>query len=423
MDILIKSALIVDSFSKHHLKKRDVYVTNGRIEKIAERIENKKAKLIEGSDLHVSKGWIDLFANFQVPGFEYKETIESGLNASASGGFTAVGVSPDTLPCRDSKTQIEYLLNQSKKHVVDILPYGAVSKNLEGKELAELSDMKLSGAIAFSDGKNSINNPNLLNRALLYAKAFDGIIMNFPNSADISAKGVMNEGETSTHLGLKGIPELAEELMVARDLYLVDYTDGRLHFNSISASKSVELIAQAKKNGLKVSCDVASYNLLLDDTELEEFDTRFKTLPPLRSKKTISKLISAVKNGTIDAISSDHCPEDIEAKKREFDYASFGIINAQTAFTVANTALSKSISIERLIELFTDGPTKILGLDKPSINEGELANLTIFQPNEKVTFTKEAVLSKSNNSPFFGRELKGKVLGVINEKRVYLKDD
>ncbi|MEQ8624564.1 MAG: dihydroorotase [Vicingaceae bacterium] len=417
MDILIKSATIIDSKSKYHLKKRDVLIKNGKIEKIADKIEQGSAKVIKAKDLYVSKGWIDLQVNYQDPGFEYKEDIQTGLNASAAGGFTAVGVSPATSPTRDVKAQVEYLVNQSKAHVIDALPYGAVSKNMEGKELAELSDMQFSGALAFSDGKQSIKNPNLLNRALLYSKAFDGTVMNYPNTKDIAELGVMNEGEVSTGLGLKGIPELAEELMVSRDIFLVEYTDGRLHFNTISTAKSIELIANAKAKNLKVSCDIASYSLLLTDSELKEFDTRFKTLPPLRTSKTIKKLISGIKNGTIDAICSDHCPEDIESKKKEFDYAAFGIINAQTAFSVANTALLNSIPLEQLISLFTDGPAKVLGLERPTISEGESANLTLFQPNEKFIFNKDDVLSKSDNSPFFGRELTGKVLGLINGKK------
>ena len=416
MEILIKSATIVDPQSNYHLKKKDILIKNGKIEKIADKIESDQAKIIKGNDLHLSKGWIDLQANYQDPGFEYKEDIQTGLNASAAGGFTAVGISPATMPARDVKAQVEYLVNQSKSHLIDVLPYGAVSKNIEGKELAELSDMKYSGAIAFTDGKQSIKNPNLLNRALLYAKAFDGIIMNYPNSKDIAELGVMNEGEVSTSLGLKGIPELAEELMVARDLYIVEYTTGRLHFSTISTGKSIELIAKAKKEKLNVSCDVASYSLLLDDCELEEFDTRFKTMPPLRTKKTISELIAGIKNGTIDAICSDHFPEDIENKKKEFDYAAFGIINAQTSFAVANTALHNTISLAQLIALFTDGPARVLKLERPTIKSGQIANITLFQPKEKFVFTKEKVLSKSNNSPFFGREMKGKIVGVINGK-------
>ena len=418
MDILIKSATIVDPQSKHHLKKRDLLIKNGKIEKIADNIKADNAKVITAKGLHLSKGWIDLQVNYQDPGFEYKEDIQSGLNASAAGGYTAVGVSPATSPTRDVKAQVEYLINQSKNHIIDVLPYGAVSKSMKGKELAELSDMQFSGAVAFSDGKHSIKNPNLLTRALLYSKAFDGIVMNYPNTKDIAELGVMNEGEVSTSLGLKGIPELAEELMVARDIYLVEYTAGRLHFNTISTAKSIELIANAKNKNLKVSCDVASYNLLLTDSELVEFDTRYKTLPPLRTSKTIKKLIAGIKNGTIDAICSDHCPEDIESKKKEFDYAAFGIINAQTAFAVANTAISKSVPLEQLISLFTDGPAKVLGLERPTVSEGEAANITLFQPSEKFVFTKGDVLSKSDNSPFFGRELMGKVLGVINGKKL-----
>ena len=230
----------------------------------------------------------------------------------------------------------------------------------------------------------------------------------------------MNEGETSTNLGLKGIPELAESLMVARDLNVLEYTGGKLHFNCISTSKSIELIAKAKKDGLNVTCDLASYNLLLDETELNDFDTRFKTLPPLRSKNTIKSLIKGIKNGTIDAISSDHTPEDVEEKMKEFDHAAFGIINLQTSFAAASTALNNFLSIDEIIPLFTSGPANILGLRIEKIEEGEKAELTLFQPNHEFIFTKDMVLSKSKNSPFFNRQLRGTIIGIVNGSKVVL---
>lgn len=420
MDLLIKNAKIIDRTSSFHLKQTDVLIKGGKIEKINPSIDGKSIKTIEAKGLHLSKGWIDLNVNYQDPGDEQKENFKTGLSASAAGGFTRVCVAPNTYPTRDSKSQIEYLINQTKGNIVDAMPYGAISKNCEGKELAELNDMKQSGAIAFSDGKLSIKNPNLLYRALRYTKAFDGLVVNFPNTAALCEEGVMNEGATSTRLGLKGIPEVAEVMMVNRDLYLLAYAEGRLHFATISSPESLQLIKKAKKDGLKVSCDVASYNLLLSDEELVEFDSRFKTLPPLRSKSSIKQLIKGIKDGLVDAICSDHLPEDIEQKKKELDYAAFGIINAQTAFSCAHTALENHISIEALIELFTEGPASILKLKTPSIEVGEAANLTLFSPSEKFIFSKDQVLSKSFNSPFFGMELKGKVLGVINNKQVFL---
>jgi len=419
MDVLIKQATIVSEGSPHHLQVMDILIQKGQIIKIDQRITAEGVKEIEEDGLYVSSGWIDLLTNIQDPGFEHKEDIESASKASAAGGFTKLVVSPLSDPVRDSKSQLQYLKKQSSP-AVDILPLGALSKGANGKELAELYDLKEAGAVGFSDGKRSVKNPNVLNRALLYTQAFDGIVFNFPHTDEVAFQGVMNEGEISTNLGLKGIPELAESLMVARDLNVLDYTGGKLHFNCISTSKSLELIAKAKKDGLHVTCDVASYNLLLDDTELNDFDTRFKTLPPLRSKNTIKALINGIKNGTIDAISSDHTPEDVEEKMKEFDHAAFGIINLQTSFAVANSVLKRSFSIDQIIPLFTSGPARVLGQSIKKIEAGEKADLTLFQPSKEFIFTKEKVLSKSKNSPFFNKKLIGTIVGIVNGGKVVL---
>lgn len=420
MDVLIKAATIIAPNQKHHLKVMDILIRKGKIEKIAANIKEEKVKLIQEKGLHVSTGWMDLHANLQDPGFEHKEDLESGLKAAAAGGFTKIAISPLSNPIRDSKSHIEYLINHGLNQTVDILPYGSISKKAEGKELAELYDMQSSGAVAFFDGKHSIKNPNLLNRALLYSKSFDGIIVNFPHTEEVADKGVMNEGNVSTNIGLKGIPELSESLMVARDLNILEYTEGRLHLSTISTSKSVELIAKAQKMGLKVSCDVASYSLLLSDSCLEGFDSRFKTLPPLRDTQTIKALIKGIKSGTITAICSDHLPEDIESKKKELDHAAFGIINLQTAFSSAYTALHKEVELTDIIALFTYGPAAILNQKIHEVKEGNNACLTLFQPNENFIFSKELVRSKSNNSPFFNMPLKGKVVGIVNKGKLIL---
>lgn len=419
MKILIKDATIICEASKFHLKVMDLLVENGLITKISNRIKNPEAKTIQSKNLHVSLGWLDMHANFQDPGFEHKEDIITGTKAAASGGFTKVCISPLNQPITDNKSQIEYILNRSSNSIVDLYPYGTISKDAKGKELAELADMTSAGAIGFTDDKRSIKNPNLLNRALLYTQSFDGLVLNHPYTNEIAEKGVMNEGIVSTQLGLNGIPELASDLMIARDLYLTEYSNGKLHFSTVSTEKSIELIRAAKKKGLKVSCDVASYNLLLNENELMEFDSRFKVMPPLRSESTIRALIKGIKDGTINAISSDHLPEDIENKKKELDHASFGAINLQTSFAAANTALQKSINTTELIKLLTSGPAEILKIELGKISEGEKANLTLFDPKESFTFTKDQVLSKSKNSPFFKRELKGKVIGVINNKKSF----
>ena len=421
MNLLIKSAKIIDPQSEHHLKVMDLLINDGKLIEIAPSLSaNDQTEVFNAPNLHVSGGWIDLHANFQDPGFEHKEDLKSGIQAAAAGGFTSVCLSAETNPVRDSKAGIEYTLNRAKGAVVDLLPYGAISKNAEGKELAELHDLKVAGACAFFDGKRSIKNPRLLHHALLYCQAFDGLVMNFPFNAALAENGVMNEGTVSTKIGLKGIPELTEELMLARDLYLVEHCGGKMHFATISGSKSIELLKAAKAKGLKVSCDVSAAHLWLTDASLEGFDSRFKVLPPFRSEESRKKLIEAIKDGTINAICSDHLPEDIESKKREIDHAAFGIINLQTAFAAARMATKDDLSIEALVKLFTSGPAEVLGLDPNRIELEKQANLTLFNPDESFTFEKSKVISKSLNSPFFGQELMGKVYGVINNDQKLL---
>jgi len=416
MKILLKAVTLVDQNHSKNGKSVDILINNGTIEKIGSNIKNTtNAKEVEKKGLCVSRGWIDLLANFQDPGFEQKEDIESALNAAANGGFTTVCVSALTHPVRDSKAQIDYLNKSSTNSPVKTLPYASLSKNAEGEEISEYYDLSKAGAIGFNDDRRSIKNPNLLKNALLYSRSMDALVVNFPYQSDISPKGVMNEGEESTHLGLKGIPKLSEELMVQRDLYLLEYTGGRLHHSTLSSAKSIEMIAAAKKKGLNISCDLASYQLLLTDEEIRGYDTRFKSLPPLREKQEVKNLISRVKKGDVDALCSNHMPEDLDAKKKEFDLAEFGMINLQTAVPAAITALEKHMSIDQIISLFTDGPSEVLKLDRSGIKEGQKADLTLFDPNEEFEFSKEMVVSKSKNSPFFGKTLKGKVYGIINQ--------
>ena len=421
MKVLLKSVKIVDKQHPSNGKAVDILIKGGKIEKIGKSLKaDNSTTLIEEKGLCVSKGWIDMQANLQDPGFEHKEDIQSGLKAAAAGGFTRVCVSALCHPVRDSKDQIQYLIKQSSSSAVELLPYASLSKQAKGEELSEFYDLQQAGAIGFSDDRRSVRNPNLLKNALLYSKSMDALVMNYPYQSDLSPKGVVNEGEQSTHLGLKGIPKLAEELMLKRDLYLQEYCGGKLHFSTVSSAKSIDLIAGAKKQGATVSCDLASYQLLLSDEELSSYDTRFKTLPPLRSKKEIKELIKMIRQGKVDALSSNHLPEDIDSKKKEFDLASFGVINLQTAVPAAITALEDQLELDEIIVLFTEGPAKVLEIKLPEIAEGENANLTLFNPTKEFTFTKEMVLSKSKNSPFFNRKLKGTVFGIIQGKYIEL---
>lgn len=414
MKWLIKNAIVV--YPNHPLngKKRDILVHNGKIAQIASSIKDEKAEKITSKNLHVSIGWFDLRANFCDPGFEYKEDIESGLAASAKGGFTGVAVLPNTLPVTDHKGAVKYILKQGANHLVDIHPLGAVSIQTAGKNLAELYDMSMAGAVAFTDGNKAIANANLMYRALLYAQNFDGLVMNMPNNEAISSEGQMSEGEVSTQLGLKGIPSIAEELMINRDLYLLEYTGGKLHIGPISSAKAVSLIKEGKRNKLDISSEVSMANLIFNDTKLEGFDSQYKVFPPLRNQKTINTLIKGLKEGTIDVISSNHTPENIENKDVEFDHAAFGIVMSETLYSLYNEHLSEKLDLAVFVEKVAFNPRNILRLEVPQLEEGVTANLTCFDPSISWTYDQKTMVSKSANSPVMGQELKGKVVAVLN---------
>lgn len=419
MNALIKNAKIIDSNSPFNGKKVDVLIEKGIITKISKSIKNdEKYQEISFDNLHISAGWIDMRVNFCDPGHEYKEDLNSGLKAAALGGFTEVVTMPDTNAPIDSKSGVEYLINKAKGNIVTLYPTGCLSAKHEGKEIAEMYDMHQAGAVAFTDNKQAIANPSLLNRALLYNQSFNGLVMNFPDDKTLYGKGQMNEGVSSTHLGLKGMPGLAEELMVARDIYLAEYCNAPLHLTNISTKKSVQLIKEAKKKGIKITADTNSYHLLLDETTLADFDSSYKVMPPLRTKEDIKALVKGLKEGTIDAVCSDHTPEDIENKQCEFDHAAFGMINLQTSFATANTATADKLTLEELIATMTTKPRAILKIENPTLKEGVKANLTLFNPAAKWSLTKEYIASKSKNTPLIDQELTGKVYGVVNNNQV-----
>ncbi|MFD0799471.1 dihydroorotase family protein [Maribacter chungangensis] len=417
MKVLLKSAKIIDSKNKElHLKKRDILIVNGIIEKIAGSITPpQKTQVITHKDLHVSIGWFDTGVSFGEPGYEERETIANGLQCAAKSGFTDIVLNPNSNPLPDSSSDVVFLKNASKDQLTGLHPLGNLTFNGEGESLAEMFDMKNSGAVGFYDYKNAVSNPNLLKIALQYAQGFNGTICSFPLDTKIAGKGVVNEGEESTQLGLKGIPALAEELNVARDLYILEYTGGKLHIPTISTKNAVGLIAAAKKKGLNVSCSVAIHNLLFNDTTLREFDTNFKTLPPLRTKADSKELIKGVKNGTIDFVTTDHTPLNIELKQVEFDNASHGTIGLESAFGGLQTVLD----LETSIELLTKG-RETFGMKTPMLKEGMPASLTIFEPNTTYQFSTSNIQSASKNSMFLGTTLKGKVLGTLARNKLML---
>lgn len=416
MKVLLKSAKIVDQKSKYHLKKRDILIEKGIIIEISNKIEAKKGvKVIELKNLHVSCGWFDTSVCFGEPGFEERETIENGLQVAAKSGFTAVALNPNTNPVLDNKSAIEFIKKSSENSLVKIYPIGNVTKCAKGDELAELYDMHNSGALAFGDYKQTITNVNLMKIALLYAQNFDGLILNFPQEKALSS-GYANEGENSTKLGLKANPNIAEEMQISRDLYLLEYTKGKLHIPCISTEKSVKLISDAKKKGLNVTCSVAVHNLVLTDDELQDFNTNYRVNPPLRTKKDTKALLKGLKNGTIDMITSDHNPIDIEHKKVAFENAMSGTIGLESLFGAVNSVLD----LETSIACFTDKPRERFGLITHSIEKNAEANLTLFNPDAEYTFSKKDILSTSKNAAFLGKKLKGKVYGVINDDNVII---
>ena len=421
MNLLIKSVKIIDTNSKYHNKIVDVFIKNGKIEKIAKSIKSCKESLNNGTEieysannLHLSPGWFDLHANFSEPGNEQKETLESGSKAAIKGGFTGVMIMPNTTPSLDNKGMIKFIQNATTKNIVDILPAGNLTKKQEGNELVEMHDMNKAGCLVFTDDKKSIKRNEILKIAMLYAKDCNALIMNYPNENSIANDGYMHEGTISTKLGIKGIPALAEEMMVNRDISICEYTNSRFHLCYISTKGSAEKIKKAKTKGLKITTDVALHNLFLTDEAINNFDTRYKVMPPLRTKKDNKALIKALKEGTIDVITTDHSPQDDEHKRVEFDNAADGIIGLESAFGLLGKYLLPHLGLSQLIEKIAINPRKILGLNEATLVEGNTANITLFNPDLEWEFTKGDIKSKSNNTPFVGEKLKGKALAIFN---------
>jgi dihydroorotase len=413
MKYIIKQVKIVDPLSSHHGKTKDILIVNGIIQKIADKISDAFDQEITVQGLHASPGWIDMQANFRDPGHEYKENVQSGSSAAAKGGFTGVCLQSSTDPAIDTKTQIEYLKRSANTLPIHIYPIGAVTHGREGKEMAELFDMHQAGAIAFSDDKRFIENPKLLELALQYVKNFNGLIIHFADTPTLSKNGMMHEGDTSVFLGMKGIPAMAEEQGLNRDIYLLAYTNGKIHYNVLSTAGSVALVKEGKKKNMNITAGIAAHQIYFTDEALKGFESVHKVNPPYRTQQDVDALISGIQDQTIDIICSDHSPEDAENKNLEFEYARNGIINIQTAFSVANTVLRNKVSTQDLIQKISANPRNILGLPTATIEEGNEAEITFFDPEASFVFTKEINASNSYNSPFFDVELTGKVHGIF----------
>jgi dihydroorotase len=423
MKLLISNAQVCDIQSPFHGKICDILVSGGVIEQItvsakkAIDLEIKGLKQLNAKGLLLFPGLFDMRADFCDPGNEHKETLQSGAKLALAGGFTDVAVLPSTIPARDSKIGIDYVVKQSNNLPINLYPYGCLSQNRDGIEMAELYDMKLAGAIGFTDGNRPISNSGLLLRTLIYNKIFNGLTLVLADDANISAGGKMHEGDTSTVLGLKGIPSLSEEIMIQRDIELVKYSEGRLHFSAITTKGTVEIIRRAKKQGLKVTADVAFANLCFADTNLLDYDANFKLVPPLRSKADQKALWDGVQDGTIDAIVSNHLPQNKENKEVEFEYAQPGMISLQVLLPILLANKPESVELSSVIRALSAGPRNLLELPKIMIEKGAVASLTLFNSNKSWVFNNN--FSKSENTPFLKQKIQGAIAHVVCKNALY----
>jgi dihydroorotase len=420
MRILIKNCLLIDPEGKHHQRKADVLVEDGKIIKVGidEKFEHAEVLDVKGS--LVMPGAMDLNTFSGEPGFEEKETLERLNQAALQGGFSSICTRSDLFPVVDQAGQVSFLQKSSAHSDIYIRPLGAISKGLKGESLAELYDMHLAGAVAFCDAKNSISNLKLISLAMQYVKSFGGKLLFFADEPTLSKGGQMNEGEVSIHLGMKGIPAIAEEMAVKRILDLALYNQVPVTFFGLSVGRAIDAVRQAKAKGQEVYAGVFVHHIYFNETKLVGFNSNYKLRPPLRSESDRLQLIEAIKDGTIDFLSSDHCPENIENKQVEFDYASTGMIGLESALSASWTVLKQHLSLDQFVALWSVNIRKALHIKVPHIEEGQEAELSIFSPEHVFTFSKHHRKSLSDNTAYYGEVLTGKVLGVVSKGKLSL---
>lgn len=412
MVLLVKQAVIIDPNSPFHQETKDIYIEHGRIRTIGDRLAVEGAQVIDQRGLHVSPGWVDIGMQIGDPGYEHREDIASATRAAARGGYTSIAPFPNTDPIMDTKASLNYWRNQSRGNLVEILPIAAITSHCNGKDITEMIDMQHAGAIAFSDGSHSTQNNGMMMRALQYVRAFDGVVINRPFDASLAGGGHMHEGLVSTQLGMKGISHLAEDMMVARDIYLAEYTESKVHIHGVSTAGAIELIRQAKDKGIQVSCSVTPLNLFFHEDSLADFDTSFKVLPPLREKSDSEALLKGLRDGTIDFVISNHVPLEEERKKLEFAYADFGAIGLETCYALLNTGL-KGFDPTALVKLLGINAREIFAIPVPVIKEGSPVDLTFFQPERDWQLEAHQIGSKSKNCPLINHSFTGRVLGIV----------
>ena len=407
--------------------KFDVLVDKGLIKAIDHPgkipLANKdNVKTMDATGMVVAPGFIDMHVHFREPGFEYKETIETGCQSAVAGGFTSVAVMPNTLPVNDTRAVTEMIQARSRElGISNVYSIGAITQGLQGEKLSEMADMKDAGAIAFSDDGRPVMNSELMRRAFEYSKMFDLPLVQHSEMLDLTKGGCMNEGLVSTELGLKGMPCEAESIMVYRDISLLERTGGRLHVAHISCGKSVQLVRQAKTQGLPVTCEVAPHHFILTDEAVRDFDTNAKMSPPLRSHKDVDLILEGLKDDTIDIIVTDHAPHDFPDKQVEFSSACFGIVGLETALPLTLKLVEKKvITLSQAIVKLTQKPAEIFNLDRGTLTPGKAADLVVFNPDQEYVIDKSKFKSKSKNTPFDGWKVKGKVIyTMVSGKIIY----
>ncbi|MAU58564.1 MAG: dihydroorotase [Flavobacteriaceae bacterium] len=418
MNLILKNAIIVDSKSKYHFQNKDILIQSGIIKKIDDNIKVKDEKIISFKNLHISNGWFDSSVSFGEPGYEERETLENGLKTSSKSGFTDIILNPNTNPVIDSHSSVSHIYKKTNDSATKVHVLGALTKKSMGNNMAELYDMHLAGAVAFGDYKKSLNDSNLMRISLDYVQNFNGLILSYPSDINLSKEGLMHEGSVSLNLGIKGIPEIAETSVLSRDLEILEYTNGRIHFPFISCEKSLNMIRKAKKNGLKVTCGVSIAHLIFTDDSLFSYNPNFKLQPPLRSKTDREALRKGLLDGSIDLVSSMHEPVNIEYKKVEFSKAIDGSISLESFFGMLNSIFT----LEKTVSFLTKGKD-LFNIEKSMIEIGKKASITMFCPNTTYEFKEKHILSKSKNCAFIKSSLKGKVFGIINGENTVLNSE
>lgn len=418
MKILIKNGYLVNPSGTAPEGKYDILVENGVISRISRNIPAKKVKTIDAKDNYVFPGLIDLHCHLREPGREDEETINTGSKAAAAGGFTTVCCMPNTSPPLDNRVTVRFIVDRARDADCEVLPIGTITVNREGRELPPYGEMVQEGAVGFSDDGDCVMNSLVMRRALEYSKLYKKPVISHSEDVNLSKNGVMNEGALSTRMGLNGIPVESESVMVSRDIALAQLTGGRLHLAHISAEASLDAVRRAKKNSKNITCEAAVHHLFLTEDAVKGYNTNAKMSPPLRTEKDVKALLRGLKDGTIDCIVTDHAPHSEEEKESGFENAPFGVIGFETALSLAMELQEQGFAVRQIVSLFTVGPARVLGMDRGVLAEGKRADLAVFDPGVEWIYRKEDILSKSKNSPFIGRKMKGRVATTIYRGRV-----